>query len=69
MPSMSYCMFENTEIELANCVHAMEKVSSLEDLDMSSYEELAFRALWRTCRDFLAEHERLLNTVDEGETV
>ena len=69
MPSMSYCMFENTEIELANCVEAMEQVSSIEDLDMSSYEELAFRTLWRTCREFLAEHERLLNTVNEGETV
>ena len=69
MPSMSYCRFENTLGELSECVRAMEEAESLGDLteQMSDYELRAFNAMWRVCRDFLAEHERLLNT--QGETV
>jgi len=65
MSSMSYCLFENTASELARCVERMEEANSLTDLDFSQYEKAAFYEMWRTCRDFLAEHERLLNaTVD-----
>ena len=62
MSSMSYCLFENTVSELARCVERMEEAESLEDLrsDMSEYELRAFHAMWRVCKDFLAEHERLL---------
>ena len=61
MPSMSYCMFENTAGELGQCLEAMEEAESLEDLDLNKYEEAAFYSMFRICRDFLAEHERLLN--------
>ena len=61
MPSMTYCMFENTETELAQCVEAMEQAERLEDLDFNEYENQAFLCMWRLCREFLAEHERLLN--------
>lgn len=61
MPSMSYCMFENTESEIAQCVKAMEEASSMDDLDLNDYEKAAFLRMWRLCREFLAEHERLLN--------
>lgn len=65
MSSMSYCLFENTASELARCVERMEEANSLTDLDFSQYEKAAFYEMFRTCRDFLAEHERLLNsTVD-----
>lgn len=62
MPSMSYCMFENTESELGQCVDAMEQAETLEDLDLNQYEQPAFMRMWNLCRTFLAEHERLLNT-------
>ncbi len=58
---MSYCMFENTASELGQCLEAMEEAESLEDLDLNKYEEAAFYSMFRICRDFLAEHERLLN--------
>ena len=62
MPSMSYCRFENTLGEIAACVEAMENAETLDDLDMNDYEKRAFYAMWNTCRSFLAEHERLLNS-------
>ncbi len=65
MSSMSYCLFENTASELGRCVERMEEANSITDLDFSQYEKAAFMEMFRTCRDFLAEHERLLNaTVD-----
>jgi hypothetical protein len=69
MPSMSYCRFENTLSDLAACVEDMEEAETLQDLTkkMSEYELRAFHAMWRVCRNFLAEHERLLNT--QGEAV
>ncbi len=70
MSSMSYCLFENTASELSRCVARMEEANSLTDLDFSQYEKAAFYEMFRTCRDFLAEHERLLNaTVDLNEEV
>lgn len=67
MPSMSYCMFENTESELQQCVDAMNGASSLDELDLNSHEREAFMRMWNLCREFLAEHERLLNTADSEE--
>lgn len=61
MPSMTYCMFENTEGELSQCVEAMEQAENIGELDMSEYEWQAFSRMFRLCRTFLAEHERLLN--------
>ena len=61
MPSMSYCMFENTASEMGQCLEAMENAESLADLDLNQYELQAFYAMFRIARNFLAEHERLLN--------
>ena len=60
MSNMSYCMFENTLRDLQDCVHRMEEAESIEDFDeMNDHERHAFYAMWRVCRDFMAEHERL----------
>ena len=61
MSNMSYCMFENTSQDLAQCVAAMEEAETLDDLDMNDYEKRAFYEMFRLARSFLAEHERLLN--------
>ena len=61
MPSMSYCMFENTASEMGQCLEAMENAESLEDLDLNQYERQAFYSMFHIARAFLAEHERLLN--------
>jgi hypothetical protein len=39
----------------------MEEANSLTDLEFSQYEKAAFYEMFRIARDFLAEHERLLN--------
>lgn len=61
MPSMTYCMFENTEGELSQCVDLMEQAENIGELDMSEREFAAFSRMFRLCRTFLAEHERLLS--------
>ena len=67
MPSMSYCMFENTLTEMNQLVDAMNDAETLADLDLNSYEERAFHEMFRVAREFLAEHERLLCTETEEE--
>lgn len=67
MGSMSYCLFENTASELARCVDKMAEAETLEDLDFNEYELRAFHSMWRIAREFLAEHERLLNAEVIGE--
>ena len=62
MGSMSYCLFENTASELGRCVNRMAEAESVTDMDFSEYEQRAFDSMFRIARDFLAEHERLLNT-------
>ena len=63
MPSMSYCRFENTLGDLAACVGDMQEAENLQELtrQMSEYELRSFHAMWNVCREFLAEHERLIN--------
>lgn len=59
MTSMSYCMFENTSIELSQCVDAMENANDIEDLDLSSYEQDAFREMYALCKAYIGEYERI----------
>ena len=61
MGSMSYCLFENTASELGRCVNRMSEAESVTDMDFSEYEQRAFDSMFRIAREFLAEHERLLN--------
>lgn len=59
MPSMSYCKFENTEIDMRQCVEAMEDAGDMEDLDMNDYEKRAFARLFNLCYRFIEEAKRL----------
>ena len=61
MGSMSYCLLENTASDLGRCVDKLSEASTVADLG-SEYEQRAFYTMWNLCREFLAEHERLLNT-------
>lgn len=66
MASMSYCLFENTLSDLDRCVEKMGNAQTLDELDLNEYEQRCFDSLWRTCREFLAESERLLNAEING---
>lgn len=59
MPSMSYCMFENTSTELSQCIGNMIEAGTIEDLDLNEYEQSAFRLMYEMCQRYVIEFERL----------
>ena len=59
MSNMSYCRFENTVIDLKDCVGAMEEACTLADLDPSSEELAAMEQMKFLCRRFLKQYEHL----------
>jgi hypothetical protein len=59
MPNMSYCMFENTAGDLSQCVEAMYEAGTLEDLDLNQYEKVGIQDLYRLCKSFIQEYDRL----------
>ena len=65
MPSMSYCMFQNTTLEMDQILGAMEESSILADLKLRGYERDAFYQLAEQCRKFLALAEELDGPAEE----
>ena len=59
MPSMSYCMFENTSIEMNQCIGNMIEAGTIDDLDLNEYEQDAFRLMYDMCKRYVVEFERL----------
>jgi len=59
MPSMSYCMFQNTTLEMDQILGAMEESSTLAGLKLRGYERDAFFQLAEQCKQFLALAEEL----------
>ena len=59
MPSMSYCMFENTAGEMKQVVTAMREANDIEALDLNEYEQDAYRDLYEMCKRYVIEFERL----------
>lgn len=59
MASMSYCMFENTSIEMLQVVASMEEASDIDSLDLNEYEQDAFRDLFKFCKRYIKEYNRL----------
>jgi hypothetical protein len=59
MPSMSYCMFENTSIEMNQCIGNMVEAATIDDLDLNEYEQDAFRLMYDMCKRYIVEFERL----------
>ena len=59
MASMSYCKFENTAIDLTQCMNAMEEADCFGDLDNSSHETYAMIRIFDTCSEFIKQYKRL----------
>lgn len=59
MPSMSYCMFENTSGEMNQVLYKMSESSDIDDLDMNEYEQHAFRALYEQCQEYIVRYREL----------
>lgn len=59
MASMSYCKFENTSIDLKQCMNAMEEADCFGDLDNSDHETYAMIYMFDMCSKFIEEYKRL----------
>lgn len=59
MANMSYCRFQNTRIDLRDCVDEMGNAEFLEDLDLSIEEKHAMNRMYQLCQDFITEFDRL----------
>ena len=51
MANMSYCRFENTYSDLADCVGALENMSDIEELSES--EKRNARGLFYLCEEYI----------------
>ena len=61
MPSMSYCRFENTSLDMANCVNDLEEAYTFSELDHNEYEKVARKRLYELAQDYVSQYERLEN--------
>jgi hypothetical protein len=59
MPSMSYCVFENTSGDLGQCLSKMNEARDIDDLDMNEYEQHAFRRMYEQCKEYIAMYKHL----------
>jgi len=59
MPSMSYCMFENTSGEMSQVLNKMRDARDIDDLDMNEYEQRAFRDLYEQCQEYIVRYREL----------
>ena len=59
MPSMSYCMFENTSSEMNQCLNKMAVTGDIDGLDLNEYEQNAFRMLYKQCKEYIMRYESL----------
>ena len=50
MTNMSYCMFENTDQDIQQCINAIES-GEVDINDMSSYEKSAFMRIAESCKE------------------
>ena len=69
MANMSYCRFENTSNDLADCVGVMQEAYSKEELDLNEYEKDAYARMKKLCKAFLEEDARLRADFAACETI
>jgi hypothetical protein len=67
MPSMSYCMFENTASDMNQVLEAMREASDIEELDLNEYEQEGFRDLYAYAKQYIAQYERLAGEFEGSE--
>jgi len=59
MPSMSYCVFENTAGDMSQCLNKMSDATTIDDLNMNEYEQRAFRDLYEQCQEYIWRYKEL----------
>jgi len=56
---MSYCAFENTSDEMNQVLNKMSDARDIDDLDMTEYEQRAFRDLYEQCQEYIVRYRKL----------
>lgn len=70
MPSMSYCMFENTSLEMGQIINEMHESETWDALNLSVWEKDGFFKLMLQCSEFLVwANEMLLNEEMDVESI
>ena len=67
MPSMSYCMFQNTTLEMDQILNTLEETNRIAGFKLRGYERDAFFQLAEQCKQFLALAEELDSPVEPEE--
>lgn len=62
MSNMSYCRFENTNRDFADCIEAAREMGGDGFEDLSQYEQDAYRSLLRAAQTFLEDHGANVDT-------
>ena len=64
---MSYCRFENTQMDMRDCLNALEDGLDVEEL--SSYEIDALRGFADTAQAIVDYQQRIENIIEEYEEI
>ena len=64
MTNMSYCMFENTDQDIQQCINAIES-GEVDINDMSSYEKSAFMRISESCKELVELIEDITDSITE----
>ena len=67
MGNMSYCRFENTQMDMRDCLNALEDGLDVEEL--SSYEIDALRGFADTAQAIVDYQQRIENVIEEYEEI
>ena len=65
-PSLQYCMFENTVLEMQQIVNSMSDAESWNDLDLNEYESRAKETLYDLCQNYIEAYNHF-SDVEECE--
>lgn len=67
MANMSYCRFQNTQLDLRDCVDEMEQHEFFEDMELSKDETYAMMQMFKLCKRFVKAYEELTFSDDKLE--
>lgn len=59
MSNMSYCRFQNTNLDLRDCVQEMDEAYNIKDMELSEDEARAMKFMYSLCEQFIENFDRL----------
>ena len=62
MSNMSYCRFENTNRDFADCLQAAREMGEQGFEELSEYEQEAYLSLLEAAKTFLQDHGAVVDT-------